>query len=784
VTSATKRSEAPPRTTPGRATLLPVKEERAALLADRRLRGIEFGRAYSALIDPWIASLLGDEPKVAIVAVGGYGRRELAPGSDLDILLVHDGVKGVGEIADRLWYPIWDAGFALDHSVRTPTEALRIASDDLKVALGLLDARTIGGSGELGDRLIRAAREQWRARSRKWCPDLERSVQDRRDRLDSVAFVLEPDLKDGAGGLRDATIFRGLAVAFPVEPSPELEAAAASLFAARVELQRASGRREDRLLLEYQDEVASLLDDFDADALMRRIAACGRTISWHLDDAWRTARSMTAGPRRRSAARGDVPLEPGIVLRDGELTVTGEWAVAEDDAIVLRVAALSARRRLPIARMTLRRLAEEAPRLDGRWSDDARAALVDLLGAGHDAVAVFETLDQYDLVARILPEWAAVRSRPQRNAFHRFTVDRHLVEAAAQAAPLAGRVARPDLLLIGALLHDLGKGSPGDHTDAGIALARVVATRMGYEPDDVETLVAMVRYHLLLPSVATSRDLDLPETITGVATAISSPELLDLLETLTEADSLATGPTAWNPWKAGLVSTLAERVRARLTGTPHVHGPALPSADEALMARADGELLVEGGPTHVVVVAPDQPGLFSRVVGLLALDGHDVRAARAASIGGMAMSEYDLEPNLGEAPDWSRFEERLRAALEQETPLDPALSERADRYGRLQRPQAARLAPPKVIFDNDATTTATVLEVHAPDEIGVLHRIARTLADLSLDIRHAKVSTLGPEVIDTFYVVDANGEKLVELGERERAAAAILGAVERDGGTG
>jgi [protein-PII] uridylyltransferase len=300
---------------------------------------------------------------------------------------------------------------------------------------------------------------------------------------------------------------------------------------------------------------------------------------------------------------------------------------------------------------------------------------------------------------------------------------------------------------------------------------------MGYEPDDVETLVAMVRHHLLLPAVATSRDLDDPETIAQVATSVGSLELLELLDAQTEADSLATGPTAWNPWKAGLVATLVERVRTRLEGTPHVHGPALPEADAAAVARAAGGIFVEGSETHLVVVAPDQPKLFSRVVGLLALGGHDVRAARAHSVGEFAISEYDLEPHLGERPDWDAFEGRLRDVLATGESLSPALSERADRYDRLRRPRAAHLAAPRLIVDNDASSTATVLEVHAPDEVGVLHRIARTLADLELDIRHAKVSTLGPEVIDTFYVTSGSGEKLEDPRALAAVESSILGAL-------
>ena len=179
---------------------------------------------------------------------------------------------------------------------------------------------------------------------------------------------------------------------------------------------------------------------------------------------------------------------------------------------------------------------------------------------------MFEALDQGGILVRLLPEWAPVRSRPQRNAYHRFTVDRHLWETAANAAALTDRVDRPDLLVLGALLHDIGKGYPGDHTVAGMALVREIGPRLGLGPGDVATLVAMVEHHLLLPDVAIRRDLNDPATIQRVADAVGDLGLLDLLAALTEADSLATGPSAWGTWKAQLVADLVARTRTALGG--------------------------------------------------------------------------------------------------------------------------------------------------------------------------------------------------------------------------
>ncbi len=205
---------------------------------------------------------------------------------------------------------------------------------------------------------------------------------------------------------------------------------------------------------------------------------------------------------------------------------------------------------------------------EGIWPPETLRALLRLLGAGRPAIAAVEALDQLGIWLRYLPEWAPIRNKPQRNAYHRFTVDRHLLETAAAAAALTRTVARPDLLLLGALLHDIGKGRSSDHTDIGIDVVRELAPRLGLTAVDVATLESMVRYHLLLPEVATRRDLDDPATAAGVAAVVGDRDTLDLLAALTEADSLATGPAAWGSWKAGLVARLVDLTAAVLEGRP------------------------------------------------------------------------------------------------------------------------------------------------------------------------------------------------------------------------
>ncbi|MDP9388297.1 MAG: [protein-PII] uridylyltransferase, partial [Actinomycetota bacterium] len=234
------------------------------------------------MADRWLGELLGDEEGVALVAVGGYGRSELCPGSDLDVVLVHGGRPDVGRVAERLWYPVWDAGVGLDHSVRTVKEALAVAAGDLKAALGLLDARLVAGDPGLAADLAERAQRQWRQGARRWLPALAEAVAARHAQFGEVAFLLEPELKEGRGGLRDVHALRAAAMATPVVDAggEAVRAAHDVLLAVRVELHLRTGKPLDRLLLQEQDAVAGALGYADADALMAAVAAAARTIAW------------------------------------------------------------------------------------------------------------------------------------------------------------------------------------------------------------------------------------------------------------------------------------------------------------------------------------------------------------------------------------------------------------------------------------------------------------------------------------------------------------------------
>jgi [protein-PII] uridylyltransferase len=720
--------------------------------------------------------MLGAEPGVALVAVGGYGRKELLPGSDLDVLLLHDGRDGIARIADRIWYPVWDSGARLDHAVRTVPQARRVARNDLKVALGLLYARHVAGDPDLTNRLREGALEDWRSNARTRLAELKALHEERTRLYGELAFLLEPDLKESRGGQRDVHAIQAIAAAWVAPaPGPKVRAAYEQVMDARHVLHEVTGRRLDRLVLEEQDEVARTLGLMDGDALLRQLAGAGRTVAYAVDHAFRQADRAggrrALGVRMRRGKLDRRPLADGVVEQEGEVVLARAASPATDPLLVLRAAAAAAQVGLPLAPRALARLAE-CPPLPVPWPAEARNALLALLGAGPSAIAVWEALDQEGLLAALIPDWDRVRNRPQRNPLHRFTVDRHLVECAANAAALARNVSRPDLLLLAALLHDIGKGWPGDHSVSGEVVARDVCKRVGLSDPDVQLVADAVRHHLLLPVVATRRDLDDPMTVRHVATTVGgSRTLLELLHALSAADGLATGPAAWNDWKAGLVADLVRRVSAVLDGEPMPEPAPLREDQLALVADGGPAAIVDG--TEVTVVALDRPGLLWRAAGVLASHRLAVRGANASAVGDTAVAVFSVVPEYGDPPDAALVSADLRRMLEGRLDVEDRLERRA----RAVRSPGTNAPPPKVALVDDASTSATVVEVRAHDEPGLLWRIGRALGDCGLNVQAARVETLGAEAVDVFYVTDSSGGLLTDPDLRKRTVKMVLSAL-------
>ncbi|MGI4896803.1 MAG: [protein-PII] uridylyltransferase, partial [Janthinobacterium lividum] len=755
----------------------PGPHRRAELveLVESRLRDV-FSDALAPLPDLSAESAGVTSPTgVALACVGSLARGDCGPASDVDLVLLHDGRRlgreDIAALADRIWYPLWDQGLRLDHSVRTAKECREVAASDLAAATGMLDLRVIAGDGGLVARTRGHLLDDWRAGARRRLPQILEALSERAARFGELAYLLEPDLKEARGGLRDAITLRALAASWLTDrPHGAVDEAHTVLLDVRDGLQTSSGRPGDRLILPEQDATAVVCGYADADLLLAAVAQAARTISAAVDVTTRRAKQSL--PTRRFRAAGRRPrlrsLGHGLVEHDGEVVLGAGVVPADDPVLPLRAAATAVRAGLPLSPVTLEHLVSACPPLPDPWPASAREALLEVLAAGPAQVQVWESLDLVGLVQQWIPEWTPIRNRPQRNAVHRWTVDRHLIETAVNAHPFLRDVPRPDLLLMAALLHDIGK-LPGahDHSRTGAPLARAVCERTGMDPDDVETVERLVAEHLTLVELATRRDPDDPQTVEALVEAVDGrADVLHLLRCLTEADARAAGPAAWSPWRARLVDDLMSRATASLSGE-EVPGPAPFDAEEQALAAsvlADAQTRVAvrevDGFFVVTVVTPDRTGLFADLAGLLAGHRFLVRSALVRTLDGVALDSWWVESPTDDPPS----PDLLRSSLERIVAGDVALLDRlAARDSQTPRPGGgirSLIAHPRVVILPGASERATVLEVRAADRPGLLHALGRALAGEDIDIRSAHVATYAAQAVDVLYLAEQSGERL------------------------
>lgn len=752
---------------------------------------------FGWLQDLWREACAGRRHEgVALAAVGSLARGDGGPLSDYDLVLVHHprglSSKEVGAFADRLWYPIWDAGVRLDHSVRTVADCRAVASDDLSAAMGLLDLTHVAGDVDVVNAARSTVAHDWRANARTRLPELQESVMARHVRHGDLAHLVEPDLKEAHGGLRDMTVLRALTEAWLTDrPHGEVDEAYERILDVRDAIHVVTGRGRDRLAREDQDACAALLGHADADAVLTELSGSARIIAYAVDGTLRRAlqsqraRTLRVGPRRPQL----VPLGYGLYRHDGEAVLGPSADVTSDPVIPFRAALVAARNAIPLSPATLRNLAAHSPSPGDPWPEPARDVFADLLAAGPGVVTVWEGLDLAGIVERWIPEWAAVRSRPQRNAVHRHTVDRHLVETVVSASGFVRDVARPDLLVLAALLHDIGKIADAmDHSHVGGGLADAILRRMGTSDGDREVVVRLVREHLTLVELATRRDPEDPATIAVLSEAVGGSVMtLDLLRALTEADASAAGPKAWTDWRAGLVARLYAACRAALVAANGAGGPLAiepiesiesltlrPEVlDEVAVGNPHVTVISLGGAHRVDIIDRDRVGLFADTAGLLAAHGFVVRSALVRTLDGLAVNEWWVDSPGGDRPlpdiiarDLVRIGSGDRSPLGR---LQRRRATAATAAGPVRSPGSGAPDSTRAMVVSGASDTATVIEVRATDRPGLLQDIGITLARASLAVRSAHIATYAGQTLDTFYVTEFGGGRLAPA----RAAQAV-----------
>ncbi|CAK8711489.1 MAG: UTP--GlnB (protein PII) uridylyltransferase, GlnD [Candidatus Electronema aureum] len=585
--------------------MFPVLRNRQQVLEDlwqqQGLSGHALLARHTQLVDAFLCEQFQAAPAVrqaggaiVLIALGGYGRSELYPFSDIDLLLLHDRAaeKKMREAAESVLYPLWDAGFAVGHSVRTVKDAVRFAGEDYLFQVALLDARLLTGSEALFQDLLNLYRKKVIEGSRdKFVRTMHNLRAERRQKYGTHSYLLEPQIKEGKGGLRDiqamlwtAKAVFGLDGLTALEDSGMLTAEERSGFATawdmlisiRVQLHRLSRRQNDRLFFEYQEELAAVFGCQDQDGMravehfMRQVYSCLQTVAVTTDLFFEQVQENL---RLGGKDSREQELEQGIVVRAGSLRLTAADALlAQQPHLLLRLFFHAGRSGLPVHHRTRQMITRSLHLADEAFRSSKRTAKTfTVLLLAENPLPALETMLETGLLTAYLPEFAKVESLAQHDLYHICTVDRHQLQTVAELAKLrrteaelSAAVAEPQLLCLAGLLHDIGKGRGADHSVLGAELVSSIGLRLGLDSNERERLAFLVRWHLFLPENALRRDLSDHAFIREAARLIGDQDMLTMLYLLSIADSKATGPSAWSDWKATLLAKLFLKVRACL----------------------------------------------------------------------------------------------------------------------------------------------------------------------------------------------------------------------------
>ena len=805
----------------------------------------------------------------SLVATGGYGRSELAPFSDIDLLFLtseQPSAQTLQRVEFKLYF-LWDLGLKVGHATRSIADCLSEASADLTVRTALLDARLVAGEAALF--------AEFRTHFAANCQDegagafiaaksSEREA--RHHRFGETPYMVEPNIKEGRGGLRDIqTLYwlsmycfgrRPAQLADPAVPPGALLTAREVryvlrslefLWSVRFHLHYVSGRAEERLTFDLQPVIGARMGytrhgrQDGVERFMRHYFLTARDVvrlATVLDPAIVRA---ALGPPAVSPAADEALLRAGFILADGRLLAAPDHDFDRHPIQMLRILQLARDRNLQLHPLALRALIRHERRAAGLRDDPAAAALfMDLLCGKTDGARWIGILNESGFLSRYLPDWARIVGQMQFDTYHVFTVDQHTIEAIrvlnqleagdlSDIAPVASAVLdhlqSRRALYVAMMLHDIAKGRGGDHSELGAQIALDVGPQLGLTAEETETSSWLVLHHLLLSQTAFKRDIDDPKTILDLADTTQSPERLRLLLVLTVADMRAVSSKVWNGWKATLLRELYSRVGEVLAGglatterdvrVAHARAAAAamladwkPDAIESFTglgypgywlsfdpetharhARLVRDAESRGAPltvdtqpmparavTEVTVYTADHAGLFSRIAGALAVAGASIVDARIHTLNnGMALDTFWIQDAAGgtfEAPHrLARLYVLIEQALSGRLRLDTEIS-KISRSLLGQRMRAIHV-PPRVVIDNKASHTYTVLEVNGRDRPGLLHDVTAAISAQGLHIASAHVTTFGVRAVDVFYVKDVFGLKV----ENERKLAQLREAL-------
>ncbi|MBI2160047.1 MAG: [protein-PII] uridylyltransferase [Candidatus Rokubacteria bacterium] len=834
--------------------------------------GEESVRTYARLMDDVILSLtrliaadaaadgLPGTPLV-VMALGGYGRGELHPLSDIDLMVIYEGEISphVQRMMQELLYSLWDLGLHIGHSLRSLEDCVAMARTDFPSRTSMQEARFLAGDRRLFAKFQRVLRENVFRRDFGQFLETTLGERDQRYRKHGASpYIGEPNLKESAGGLRDmhtamwlgaakfgARTLRELADKGLITPREQAAADAALTFLWRVrnELHFFSGHKNDVLARDVQPRIAKNLGYENDDASLgverfmrdyylharvihrvskRLIARCQETLRHH----------GSAERRQRQQALAD-----GLVFFDGRLHLVDRdpRPLRADPARLMKVFWHLHRLGCELS-LDLERAVEDSLHLVDeafRRSDAVRELFLDICRNWGRVAQTFSEMHELGFLGRYLPEFGALTCLVQYDVYHRFSADQHSLlgvehlEALAPgqsaesegAARVFSEVEKPELLMLGMLLHDIGKAKGHGHVAKGIPLVRELTTRMGLPPRDAAAVEFLVAHHLTMSHIAQRRDIHDPKTIADFTATVGDPQRLRMLYLLTYADMRAVGPGILTPWQAQILHELYTLTLATLTGG-RVEKPNRTQLAERLQAAAKGEVglqaikahlammserylettgvqrmaehlrMLQGlaevpvvtelfhhpdlGSSDLVVVTRDLPGLFSLIAGTLAASGVNIISAQIHTrADGIAIDTFQVNDPTGEVMGsgalWGRTLEALRAVIAGEQSVEGLLAKRR----AAGRAAQSAPGPPKIALDNRLSDASTVLEVKCPDRLGLLYLITRTLAEQGLDIASARIATEIDQAFDTFYVQDDQGRKIEDPEVLERVRQAL-----------
>ena len=814
--------------------------------------------------------------ELAVIAVGGYGRQELAPGSDIDLLFLcpYKRTPHVEQVSEFLLYKLWDLGLKVGQAVRSVAETIKLAKSDLTVQTALLEARLLWGSPDLFAQLRKSyEREIVAGRSTAFAEAKLAERDQRHQRMGDSRFMLEPNIKEGKGGLRDLQTLLWIArfIKPGADPGELVRQGLLTrqslvrflrsrrfLWTVRCHLHYLTGRAEDRLTFDLQPEIARRMGYRErnrvraVERFMKRyylvakdVGSLTRIFCAALEEEH--PRQARFGLPRFGFGRRKVN---GFLVQGNRLTIGDSGLFEREPVRMLEIFHLAQERELDLHPQALAAVTNHLSQIDQKVREDPEAnrLFLDMLCSRKDPALTLTRMNETGLLGRFIPDFGRIVAQMQHNLYHVYTVDEHTIRAVgilsqiengllADELPISTEV-MPKLLsrrelYVAVFLHDIAKGRGGDHSELGEAVAKRLCPRLGLPDDATETVAWLVRHHLVMSRFAFKRDSEDPQTVTDFVAIVQSPERLKLLLLLTATDIRAVGPSVWNGWKGQLLRELYQEAAAAMaTGDPQGrrarrierakqklgeallgladapwsqaavdtylarHDPrywlGLPTSEHLRHARIVGKADAERAPlaidflidefrarTEMLLYAADHPGLFMKVAGALALSGVSIVDAHIfTTADGMALDTLgfqDATTRLAVADHarLARIQENTEKALRGEIWLEKALA------GRRSLPKRADVfeVEPRVLIDNAASRTHSVIEVNGRDRPGLLFDLAKALKDLGLVIHSAHISTYGERVVDVFYVKDVFGLKIAHRSKMQRVQKQLAEAL-------